>query len=445
MKTKILIIPKKIITVNMQNEILENFAVEIIEGKISKIDKKENFNFTSYNGQVYNFENYILIPGFIQTHIHLCQTLFRGLADDLELLDWLQKKIFRFENTHNKESIRTSAQLGIAELFSNGTTTILDMGTINHQGIIFEELISSKMRAYAGKCMMNENELYPKFKEDLKSSLDTSIDLAKEFHNCKNGKIKYAFAPRFVLSCSENLLRATSEIVKEMQGTLFHTHASENISEVEIIKEQFGMGNIEYFGHIGVLSDRTMLAHCIHVSENEIELLQKFQTRVLHCPSANLKLGSGIAPIPRYLEKKISVSLGADGAPCNNNLNVFTEMRLASLIQKPIYGPTTMDSLSTFKLATIEGAKALHLEKEIGSIEVNKKADLVLLDLNKFDKPLNDENLYSTIVYSTGKDSVKEVMVEGEWVVRNGISTIFDEDGIVQNGKNELKKLLGRI
>ncbi|MBN2572190.1 MAG: amidohydrolase family protein [Ignavibacteriales bacterium] len=445
MKKKILIIPKKIITVNSQNAILENYALEIDNGTITKIESKEKFNLNNYDGNIFNYENYILIPGFVQSHIHLCQTLFRGLADDLELLDWLQKKIFRFENAHNEKSIRTSAKLGIAELFSNGTTTILDMGTINHQEIIFEELIKSNIRAFAGKCMMNENQLYPQFKEDERSAIDRSISLAKEYHNYDRGRIKYAFAPRFVLSCSESLLRETYEIVKEMQGTLYHTHASENISEIEIIKKQFKMGNIEYFGHIGVLSNRTMLAHCIHVSENEIELLKNFQTRVLHCPSANLKLGSGIAPIPRYLNENISVSLGADGAPCNNNLNVFTEMRLASLIQKPIYGPTTMDALTTFKLATIEGAKALHLGKEIGSIEVNKKADLVLLDLNKFDKPMSDESLYSTIVYSTNKDSVKEVMVNGEWVVRNGTSTIFDENELVKNGKNELKKLLGRI
>lgn len=444
MGNKKLLIPKLILTVNENSDILKDFVAEIDQGIISKLAPLSEFNLSNYDGEIFFFPNLTLIPGFVQTHIHLCQTMFRGLAEDMELLDWLQKKIFPFENSHNEISLRYSAQLGIYELQKSGTTTILDMGTINHQEVIFEELINSKMRAIAGKCMMDINELYPKFIESTKDSIERSYSLAKEFHNSDNGKIKYGFAPRFVLSCSEELLTETKSMMKDFPGSIYHTHSSENKSEIEAVKKMHNMENIEYFNSIDILGDHTVLAHGIHVNENEIELLKKSDTRISHCPSSNLKLGSGIADIPRYIQENISVSLGADGAPCNNNLSQFTEMRLASLIQKPIHGPKTMDAQTVFRLATIEGAKALHLENEIGSIELGKKADLVLLNLERYNQTLTEENIYSTIIFSANQENVSEVMIEGEWVIRNGKSLFYDEEEIFQKSKSELNKLLKR-
>jgi cytosine/adenosine deaminase-related metal-dependent hydrolase len=207
-----------------------------------------------------------------------------------------------------------------------------------------------------------------------------------------------------------------------------------------------GKDNVEYFDSIGVLDDHTVLAHCIHLSDSEIDLLKNNNSHVAHCPSSNLKLGSGIANIPKLMENKISVSLGADGAPCNNSLSVFREMNLAALIQKPIHGPTSMDALKVFRLATIEGAKALHLENEIGSIEIGKKADLVLLNLENPDQPiqLSDENIYSAIVYSANKANVNAVFVEGELLVENGKTIFYDEDELLSQAKNELSKLIMR-
>ena len=441
---KILISPKQIITVNSNNEILKNHYIEIEDGIITNITDKSKFDLKNYEGEIYDFNNLTLIPGFVQTHVHLCQTLFRGLAEDMELLDWLQKRIFPYENSHTRESLRISTQLGIHELQRGGTTTLLDMGTIKHQEVIFDELKKANMRAIAGKCMMDVNELYPSFKENTKDSLIESYELAKSFHNSNNAKIRYGFAPRFVLSCSEELLVETKEMMKEFSGSIYHTHSSENKSEIEEVKRLHNMENIEYFNSIDILGDHTVLAHGIYVNEKEIELLKKSKTRISHCPSSNLKLGSGIADIPRYLEENISVSLGADGAPCNNNLSATTEMRLASLIQKPRYSPKVMDALTVFRLATIEGAKALNLQHSIGSIEVGKKADLVLLNLEKPNLPLSDENIYSTIIYSSAMNNVSEVMIEGEWVVRKGKSVNYDEDELYHLGKVELEKLLKR-
>jgi len=294
--------------------------------------------------------------------------------------------------------------------------------------------------------MIDENELFPTFKESTENSLNSTIDLAKSFHNIENERIKYGFAPRFALSCSEGLMKETANLLDDYDGSLYHTHSSENLGEIAAVREKYGKENIEYFNSIDVLSDRTVLAHAIHTNDKEVELLKSSGTRVAHCPSSNLKLGSGIADIPRYINEGISVSIGADGAPCNNNLSMFKEMRLASLIQKPIHGAKAMDAKQMVRLVTIEGAKALHLSNEIGSIEVGKKADLQLLNLERANHSMldGDENLYSSIVYAADKSDVDSVMVEGKWVVRNGANLVYDEPEMLTIGKAELNKLLSR-
>lgn len=442
-----LVIPKEIVTVDDQNRILKNNAIEIIENRIEAIHDLTNYPLEKFDGEVFNYPELTLIPGFIQTHIHLCQTLFRGLADELELLDWLQLKIFPYENAHNKDSLRASVKAGILELQLGGTTTILDMGTLNHQEVIFEELINSGMRAFAGKCMIDQNDLFPEFKSTTKDELKNTYQLAKDFHNKSNGMIRYGFAPRFILSCSDTMLKETAEMQKDFPGSIYHTHSSENKNEIAEVRKRYGQENIEHFNSIGILNDHTVLAHSIHVNDNEINTLKKNDVRISHCPSSNLKLGSGIANIPRYLKEGISVSLGADGAPCNNNLSVFTEMRLVSLIQKPVHGPKVMDAHTVFRLATIEGARALHIDDETGSIEAGKKADLVLLDLNTVDMPYTDDEntVYSKIVYSASAINVHSVIIDGKWVVKNRISDKYDSKEVVSNAKSELNNLLQRL
>lgn len=444
-----LISPKYIITVNPRREILYNHSVLIDGDYIKKIELTEVMK-SEVQNELCDFvdvPDLILIPGFVQTHIHLCQTLFRGLADDLELLDWLQYKIFPFEAAHSKESMKASAQLGLAELIRSGTTTILDMGSINHSDIVFQELQKFGIRAFHGKAMMDINNIYPKLSEKTAEAIESSRQLATFFHNSSNGRIKYAFAPRFLLSCTDELLKESNNLVHDFPESVFHTHASENRSELEAVRQRCGRDNIEHFEEIQILNDRSCIAHCIWLNDNEVNLMKNRKSRVLHCPSSNLKLASGIANIPRYLKEGINVSLGADGAPCNNFLDIFVEMRLASLIQKPIHGPKVMNAKTVFELATIEGAKALHLENKIGSIEEGKKADLVLLDLNKIHNSLSGdkEDLYSKIVFSCDHSNVQSVMVEGEWIYLNNTLLKYDEKEIISNANTELNKLLKRV
>jgi cytosine/adenosine deaminase-related metal-dependent hydrolase len=443
---RILIIPKRIICADSQNQILTNRALEITDDKISSFIKKDKIDENNYH-EVYDMPNLNLIPGFVQTHIHLSQTLFRGLAEDLPLLDWLRLKIFPFENAHNKDSIKITTKLSINELLLGGTTTFLDMGTLRYGEVVLSEMISSGIRGFSGKCLIDINDLYPDFKASTKEEMSDIINLAKIYHNSSDGRIKYSFSPRFVLSCSEELLKETKEIMRDFPGTVYHTHSSESIDEINEVRKRFNKENIEYFNSIGVLDDHTVLAHCVHTSDNERKMLKERDTRIAHCPSANLKLGSGIAPISQYLKEGISVTLGADGAPCNNNLSIFNEMRLASLIQKPIHGTEVMDAKTLFRMATIEGAKALHLQDEVGSIEVGKKADLVLIDLDYYSNSYSDsdECVYSDIVFSSTTENVKSVMVDGKWLVKNRESLVYDQQGLIANGKEQLKELLKRV
>jgi cytosine/adenosine deaminase-related metal-dependent hydrolase len=443
---KTLLLPDVIVTADTQDRVLRKHFVLVEDGAITAMGEYLPEEWKKFSGQVVTLQGKTLIPGFVQTHVHLCQTLFRGLADDLELLDWLQKRIFPCEHAHDAASLRASAQLGIYELTMGGTTTVLDMGTLNHQEVIFDELIASGMRAVAGKCMIDENELYPIFKSTTKKELSTTYELAKTYHNFDGGRIRYGFAPRFVLSCSENLLKQTKAMMADFEGSILHTHSSENKGEIAEVRRRHNKENIDYFNSISLLDDSTVLAHCVHANDKEVNLLKKTGTRVAHCPSSNLKLASGIAPVARYLKEGVHVSLGADGAPCNNTLSMFSEMRLAALLQKPIHGPSSMDAKTVFKLATIKGAEALHLDKEAGSIEIGKKADLAILDLKT---PLlglggNDDAIYGNIVYAATAGSVTDVMINGRWVVRDRVHTGYNGNELFHKGKEQLGALLKR-
>ncbi|MBU2472125.1 MAG: 5'-deoxyadenosine deaminase [Bacteroidetes bacterium] len=444
----IVIIVDKILTAS-KPELIKNAAIIIDGNRIIKIATgKELSKLKQSKAKIIDASNLVAIPGFVQTHIHLCQTLFRGMAEDLQLLDWLQKKIFPFEAAHNEKSIYYTAMIGIAELIRSGTTTILDMGSVNHHEEIIRAIGETGFRAFTGKAMMDINGAYKNLKENTKSAVNSSRDLAEKWHNSYNGRVKYAPAPRFILSCSDACLKEAYEMTKNFDGMLFHTHASENKGEIQAVRERCKMDNVEFLNHLGVLSKNSVLAHCIHLSENEIQIMKDTKANIAHCPSSNLKLGSGVANIPRYLEENISVSLGADGAPCNNNLDMFQEMRLAGLIQKPIHGPTAMPVKTIFEMATIGGAKALGLENEIGTIEVGKKADIVLLDLQSFWNPLiQDEasDLYSTIVYSANPSNVDSVMIDGKWVYKHKKFVKLDSEEITYSAKKELRKLLERI
>ncbi len=384
-----------------------------------------------------------VIPGFVQTHIHLCQTVFRGQADDLELMDWLKQRIWPLEAAHDEESIYYSAMLGIGELIQSGTTTIVDMETVHHTEYAFRAIAESGIRALSGKVMMDKGDEVPlPLQENTERSIRESVDLLEKWHNHDSGRIKYAFSPRFVVSCTERLLREVQSLSDYYQ-VMVHTHASENRGEIDIVQKETGMRNIVYLDHLGLANSRLILAHCVWLDDEEKQIIREKGVHVSHCPGSNLKLASGIADTPYMVGEQVSLSLGADGAPCNNNLDMFNEMRLAALIQKPVHGPTAMDAHTVFKMATIGGAKAVGMENEIGSIEIGKKADLSILNLHDFHTyPSYGVDPISRIVYSATRADVETTIINGQIVMENRIMKTMNKQVILTEANRSIKRLL---
>lgn len=389
---------------------------------------------------VIDAEGCAVIPGFVQTHIHLCQTIFRGAADDLALIDWLKQRVWPMEAAHSAASIKASAHLGIAELIKGGTTCALTMETVNHTDEVFKVVEESGFRATVGKCMMDKGDEVPRaLQEQTANSIDESLALLEEWHGKANGRIRYCFAPRFAVSCTRELLERVAQLARA-RGVMIHTHASENRTECEMVEQETGLRNITYLDSLGLTGRHVALAHCVHLSDDEIETLRTTQTNVVHCPSSNLKLGSGIAPIAKLLEQGISVSLGADGAACNNRLDMFTEMRTAALLQKALHGPEVLPAHRALRMATIDGAKALGLEAEIGSIEVGKRADLAIVRLDRLHAtPVED--VVSAVVYSAQPDDVDTVLIDSEFVLRDRKLLTIDERETVATARSEAEKL----
>jgi 5-methylthioadenosine/S-adenosylhomocysteine deaminase len=438
---KILIKQACVVTMNAINEVF-NGDVLIENRRIVKMGQ----SLQETADKVIHANGKVLLPGFVQTHIHLCQTLFRGRADDLELIDWLKKRIWPLEAAHNEDSVFYSALLGAGELIRSGTTTILDMETVNHTNSAFEAISQSGIRAIAGKVMMDHGKDVPAaLMEETEKSLQDSVDLLEKWHGFDHGRIQYAFSPRFVVSCTEELLIGVRDLSAHYNVKV-HTHASENRGEIEMVENERGMRNIVYLDHIGLAAPNLVLAHCVWLNDMEKQIIRERGVKVTHCPGSNLKLASGIAEIPDLLSHGIQVGIGADGAPCNNNLDMFQEMRLTALIQKVKHGPTVMDARTVLRMATMGGAEVLGLEKEIGSIEVGKLADLQLLDLDDFHTfPSYDVDLFSRIVYSATRGDVNTVLIDGKIVMEHKIVKTIDRTLVLKEADRSIKQLLTRL
>lgn len=440
---RILIKNAQILTVNAQDEILtgdvlvEDTRIAAIggTGTLGEVQADKTIDAT---GQT-------LIPGFVQTHLHLCQTLFRGQSDDLELMDWLRKRIWPLEASHDEESVYWSALLGIGELFESGTTSLVDMETVSHTESAFRALAESGIRAHSGKVMMDYGTEVPAgLFEDTEASLDASVKLLKKWHGHDGGRIQYCFCPRFVVSCTEKLLKG----VRDLSGhhdVMVHTHASENRDEIGLVEAEHGMRNVVYLDHIGLANERLILAHSIWLNEQERQILAERGVKVTHCSSSNLKLASGIADVPALQAAGVAVGLGTDGAACSNVLDMFMEMRQAALVQKVMHGPTTMPAREALRMATMGGARVMRLENEIGSIETGKRADLVLLDLNQLHSfPSKGVDPVSRVVYSASKQDVQTVLVNGKIVLEDRQLLTIDRQAVLDNANEAIERLLKR-
>ena len=391
-------------------------AVAIADGRILSVGAEPDRSFD----RVVDAGGAYVLPGFIQTHVHLCQTLFRSYADDMPLLEWLRRRIWPMEAAHTPSTLRAATRLAAAELITSGTTTALTMETVHDTDVVFEALAEVGLRATVGKCMMDfDDQVPPRLKEQTQASIDESLALRARWEGKANGRLRAAFAPRFAISCSRELLEAVASL-SSRNDVLVHTHASESRAEVDVVRERSGgMSNIEYLAATGLASHRLCAAHCVWVSESEQAMLAERNVKVMHCPGSNLKLGSGIAPVVEMRARGISVSLGADGAACNNHLDMFDEMRLAATLQAMRLGPGALPARDALWMATREGARALGLEHEIGSIEPGKRADVIVVDRTRL-HAAPDADPWSTLVYAARGTDVQCAIVDGAVLVEGG-------------------------
>jgi 5-methylthioadenosine/S-adenosylhomocysteine deaminase len=344
------------------------------------------------------------------------------------------------EAAHSEESNYAAARLGIAELIRGGTTCALTMETVNHTESVFAAVEETEFRATIGKCMMDKGEdVPPELCEDTEAAIARSLSLLDRWHGRAEGRIRYCFAPRFAVSCTRQMLESVARLSRE-RGVMVHTHASENKGEIELVERETGRRNIEYLNEVGLVGGHVVLAHCVHLNESEMEILSKSGTHVAHCPSSNLKLGSGCAPVAEMTRRGISVSLGADGAPCNNRLDMFTEMRTAALIQKALHGAEVLPALRVLRMATIDGARALGMEKEIGSVEVGKRADVILVDLDSVHTTPHPDPV-SALVYAAEAGDVETVLIDGRVVMDAGQLTTMDEQAVLLEATEHAARL----
>jgi 5-methylthioadenosine/S-adenosylhomocysteine deaminase len=397
---------------------------------------------TPLDTEVVDCSGCYLMPGLVQTHVHLVQTMFRGLAEDLGLLDWLRRFIWPLEAAHDEASVRACVRLGLGELITTGTTTILDMGTTRWGDVVAEELVRSGIRARFGQSMMDTGEHVPAdLVESTRASLDASAELLKRWSKAGAGRIGYAYAPRFALSCTRELLEAVGMLAK-MSETLVHTHSNESLEERSAVQGVTGMSPIGYLAEVGIATPRTIIAHGVHVDDAELQILRESGSAVTHCPSSNLKLGSGVADVVRLRQARITVGIGADGAACNNELDGFQEVRLATLLARTLRGQGAFTAADALVMATRDGARALHLGEETGSLVAGRRADILVIDSERLAGPGGDP--VARIVFGGGSRRVRDVLIDGTFLVRGGAPLLFDPTEVRAKAAEALPALLVR-
>lgn len=402
--------------------VISDGGVVIVGSEIEAVGTREEIFDTYPNHEHKEYD--IIMPGLVGGHIHSVQSLGRGIADDTELLDWLFDYILPMEASLTEKSMEIAAKLGYLELIETGTTTAIDHLSVAHADRAFEVAGEMGLRGIFGKVLMDRRSP-DGLLEDTDQALNETKRLIQKYHRSYDDRIRYAITPRFAVSCTEECLRGARELADEHDGVRIHTHASENRSEIETVEEDTGMRNIQWLDEVGLTGEDVVLAHCVWTDESEREILANTGTHVTHCPSSNMKLASGIAPIWDYHNRGINVALGNDGPPCNNTLDAFTEMRQASLLQKvDQLNPTVTPVEVIFDMATINGAKAAGFDR-VGKIREGWRADVlgIQTDLTRA-TPLHD--VLSHLVFGAHGDDVAFTMVDGNVLMEDGEVTVTD-------------------
>jgi 5-methylthioadenosine/S-adenosylhomocysteine deaminase len=353
----------------------------------------------------------LILPGLINGHTHAAMSLFKGLADDLPLMEWLNHYIFPVEKNMDADFIHTGTQLACAEMILSGTTCFCDM-------YLFEDQVAQAAFQSGLRCLVGE-VLYdfpsPNY-GDLESGFTYTERLILKWKD--NPLVSIAVEPHALFTCSPELLKRANQMALT-HGRPLIIHFAETLAELEEIKKRYGKTPLEHLENLGLVGPHVILDHVVHVNETEIDKIAEHGIRVIHNPESNMKLSSGIAPVPRMIDRGVTVGMGTDGSASNNNMDLFTEMDMAAKLHKvQAMDPTVMDALTVLKMATIEGAKALGISHETGSLETGKKADVIIVDTNKPHlTPMY--NPFSHLVYAARGQDVSHTIINGRLVMEN--------------------------
>ena len=397
----------------------------VVDNKIAKIEE----NIDDIDAQVIDAKENIVMPGLVNTHTHLAMSIFRGYKDDKKLMDWLENAIFPVEDKLKPEDIYWNSYLSCIELIKSGTTTFNDMYFRMDKTI--EAAEESGLRAVIAWCITD-------------TSIKDKITRTREFHekyNYPDSKIKVYVSAHAPYSCSPDTIQLCVDLAKELE-TGFHIHLSETLDEDKIIRERYGKTGTEYLNDLQAFDVPVVLAHGIYISDSDIEILKNIKGGISHNPISNCKLSSGICNVTKLRKNGISVGLGTDGIGSTTTLDMFEEMKTAAYLQKiNTMDPTSIKAYDILKMATIEGAKVLRLEDEIGTVEVGKKADLIIINKDKTHLyPEND--LCTNLVYSANGADVDTVIVDGKILMQNRKLVSINEKLVRKNVAKVVKRLL---
>jgi cytosine/adenosine deaminase-related metal-dependent hydrolase len=393
-----------------------------------------------------------VIPGLVDTHVHLAQSLLRGAADDLSLVDWLMKRVWPLQASFTKEDGRVSAELSMLEMVRSGTTSFVGVDVVSRYGFdgIAETVARAGMRGALAKTIMDSpgygtrSSIMPEgLVEDKDDCMREAKAMIQKWNGTRDGLVKTWVAPRSLGGCSRELYGEVAEFARE-QETRVTMHLAEVREDVNYAKKNFDLTPFGFIEKVGLAGPNSLFAHMVWLDDGDVRRVGRTKSNVAHCPSSNMKLASGIPRVPELIGAGANVGLGCDGAPCNNSYDMVREMKLAAVIQKArLLDPRSMPASTVLEMATLNGARAMGMESEVGSIEVGKRGDLVLIDLKKPHLvPYTD--IVSNVVYSAMGSDVDTVLVDGKVLLQGGRTLTLDEERVVSEAQRRQDDLFAR-
>lgn len=415
-------------------KIIENTNVKIIGSKIAYIGTEDQ---DSSGFNIINGKGKILMPGLVNAHTHIPMTLLRSYADDMALHTWLYEHIFIVEAKLTPEDVYWGSQLALLEMIAGGTTCFADMYYFIDK--IAEATAKSGLRGLLARGLVNGAVLEDYSEDD---RLNEAVSVFNEWHGAMDGRIRIALAPHAVYTCSPQYIKAIRDTAEKL-NTFIHVHVDETVKEHNDCLQQYGKTPAKHLYDIGLFDLPTIAAHCVHVTDRDMNLMKEKNVTFVHNPGSNLKLASGVAPVPDALNKGVNVALGTDGASSNNNLNMWEEMNMASLIHKGArLDPTAVNAAEAFKMATVNGAEALGFSKT-GQIREGFKADMIVVDATKpYYYPRH--KLISNIAYAAQASDVETVFVDGKVLYHKGEYKTLDREKILYNVEKTCKRLFNK-